>query len=78
MTVPADIAAIGSRAEAMLSQLGAISSEPQRLVRLYLSPEHRKAADLIGAWMRAAGMTVTEDALGTVRGHWHPEKKKRL
>ncbi len=28
--------------------------------------------------MREAGMTVTEDALGTVRGHWRPELKKRL
>ncbi len=28
--------------------------------------------------MRDAGMTVTEDALGTVRGHWRPELKKRL
>ncbi len=78
MTVPADIAAIGARAEAMLSELGAISTEPQRLIRLYLTPEHRKAADLIGAWMREAGMTVTEDALGTVRGHWRPDLTKRL
>lgn len=78
MTVPADIAAIGARAEAMLSELGAISTEPQRLIRLYLTPEHRKSADLIGAWMRDASMTVTEDALGTVRGHWRPELKKRL
>lgn len=78
MTVSTDIAAIGAHAEAMLAQLGTISSEPQRLVRLYLSPEHRKAADLVGAWMREAGMAVSEDALGTVRGHWHTEKKKRL
>ena len=78
MTVRADIATIGARAEAMLAELGAISSEPQRLVRLYLSPEHRRAADLIASWMREAGMTVTEDALGTVRGHWRPELKKRL
>ncbi len=78
MTVPADIAAIGARAEAMLTELGAISSEPQRLTRLYLTPEHRRSADLVGSWMRDAGMTVTEDALGTVRGHWRPEKKRRL
>jgi allantoate deiminase len=77
-TAATDIAAIGARAEAMLAELGAISSEPQRLVRLYLSPEHRRAADLIGSWMRETGMTVTEDALGTVRGHWRPELKRRL
>ncbi|HWV52170.1 allantoate amidohydrolase [Pseudorhodoplanes sp.] len=78
MSDPAHIAAIGARAEVMLSELGAISSEPKRLVRLYLTPEHRRAADLIASWMRDAGMTVTEDALGTVRGHWRPELKKRL
>ncbi|MGD9925883.1 MAG: allantoate amidohydrolase [Pseudorhodoplanes sp.] len=78
MAIPAEIAAIGSRAEAMLAELGAISSEPQRLVRLYLSSEHRCAADLIAFWMREAGMTVTEDALGTVRGHWRPDRETRL
>jgi allantoate deiminase len=78
MTAPADIEAIGARAETMLAELGAISSEPQRLVRLYLTPEHRRAADLIGSWMRDAGMIVTEDALGTVRGHWRPDLKRRL
>ena len=44
----------------MLSELGAISSEPNRLVRLFLSPEHRRAADLIANWMRDAGMAVAE------------------
>lgn len=78
MTAPADIEAIGARAETMLAELGAVSSEPQRLVRLYLTPEHRRAADLIGSWMRDAGMTVTEDALGTVRGRWRPDLKRRL
>lgn len=78
MTAPAEIEAIGARAETMLAELAAISSEPLRLVRLYLSPEHRRAADLVGSWMRDAGMTVTEDALGTVRGHWRPELKRRL
>jgi allantoate deiminase len=78
MAVPADIAAIGARTESMLTELGAISAESQRLVRLYLTPEHRKAANLVASWMREAGMSVSEDALGTVRGHWRPELKKRL
>jgi allantoate deiminase len=62
----------GARAEAMLSALGAISSEPNRLVRLFLSAEHRRAADLIAGWMKDAGMIVAEDALGTVRGTLMP------
>jgi allantoate deiminase len=73
-----DVTRLGRQAEAMLSELGRISSEPQRLTRLFLSPEHRKAADLIASWMHAAGMSVTEDAVGTLRGHWRPEKNKRF
>lgn len=76
--ISAEIAVFGARAETKLAALGAISEEPQRLVRLFLSPEHRRAADLVGGWMRDAGMTVSEDSLGTVRGHWRPEKKRRL
>jgi allantoate deiminase len=69
MTAP-DIEALGRRAEAMVTELGAISAEPGRLVRLFLTPEHRRAADLVATWMRAAGLAVSEDALGTVRGRW--------
>jgi len=76
--IAADVARLGQRAEAMLAELGAISSDPSRLVRLFLTPEHRRAADLVASWMRDAGMTVTEDALGTMRGHWRPEVKKRF
>ncbi|HLN10177.1 MAG TPA: allantoate amidohydrolase [Xanthobacteraceae bacterium] len=65
-----DIAELGDRAEQMIAELGAISAEPDRLVRLFLTPEHRQAADVVAGWMRAAGMTPSEDALGTVRGHW--------
>ena len=65
-----DIDALGARAEAMVDALGAISAEPDRLVRLFLSPEHRRAADLVARWMREAGLAVSEDALGTVRGHF--------
>ncbi len=78
---PSDIAAaesLGLRAEAMLEALADISSEKPRLTRLFLSAEHRRAADLVGGWMREAGLTVSEDALGTVRGHWRPDLRKRL
>ena len=63
-----DQAALGARAEAMIKQLAPISAEPDRLVRLFLSGEHRRAADIAAQWMREAGLTVTEDALGTLRG----------
>src|ERR1700730_11364027 len=66
---PSDILALGARAAAMIDELGHISAEPGRLVRLYLTPEHRRGADLVAAWMRQAGLAVAENALGTVRGH---------
>jgi allantoate deiminase len=63
-----DIDTLGSRAETMVNALASISAEPDRLVRLFLTPEHRRAADLTAQWMREAGLAVSEDALGTVRG----------
>ncbi len=54
----ADIAAIGARAETMVNTLGAISEDPDRLVRLFLTPEHRRAADVVGRWMGEAGLEI--------------------
>jgi allantoate deiminase len=59
---------LGERAATMIGELGAISAESNRLVRLFLTPEHRRAADLVTKWMQEAGLAVDEDALGTVRG----------
>ncbi len=64
----AEIKAIGERAEAMLDALASISAEPDRLTRLYLTEEHRRAARLVAEWMRAAGLRVRMDAAGTVHG----------
>src|SRR5690349_1025131 len=63
-----DIDDLGARAETMIHTLGAISSEPTRLVRRFLTPEHRRGAELVARWMRDVGLAVSEDALGTVRG----------
>ena len=54
----------------MINSLGTISAEPDRLVRLFLTPEHRRAADRVADWMREVGLEVSEDALGTVRGRY--------
>ena len=56
----------------MIDELGAISASPDHLTRLFLTPEHRRAADIVARWMAEAGLAVSEDAMGTVRGHWHP------
>jgi allantoate deiminase len=67
-TLAPNIDELGSRAETMVNALASISAEPDRLVRLFLTPEHRRAADLVARWMGEAGLAVSEDALGTVRG----------
>jgi allantoate deiminase len=73
-----DPEALGIRAYAMISELGAISAEPDRLVRLFLTAEHRRAADLVAGWMRAAGLAVSEDALGTLRGRFGSAPRRLL
>ncbi|MGL4496690.1 MAG: allantoate amidohydrolase [Beijerinckiaceae bacterium] len=60
-----DGAIIMARADA-LAQFS--SDGPSQLTRLYLTPEHRQAADQVAHWMREAGMHVHEDAVGTVVG----------
>jgi len=63
-----DRAALGARAQAMIEALAAISAEEGALTRLYLTPEHRRAADLVAGWMQDAGLSVRMDNAGTVRG----------
>ena len=73
-----DPSAFGARAESMIHILGSVSAEPKRLVRRFLSPEHRRAADIVASWMQEEGLSVSEDALGTVRGHWLGSGAMRL
>jgi allantoate deiminase len=70
----AEQGALGEKIAARLVELAAISDEPDRLTRLYLSPAHRQAADLVAAWMREAGMAVRIDALGSVVGRYRPRE----
>ena len=63
-----DTPALGERAQAMIDALATISAEPDKLTRLFLSPEHKRAAALVGEWMRRAGLTVRMDAVGTMHG----------
>ncbi len=63
-----DKPALGEQAQAMIDALAKISAEPDKLTRLFLSPEHKRAAALTGEWMRRAGLTVRMDAVGTMHG----------
>jgi allantoate deiminase len=57
-----------------IEALAAISETPDRLTRIFLSPEHRAAADLLLSWMRDAGMAAHLDAIGNVCGRYEGEK----
>ena len=55
---------------ARLDQLGALSSEPGAITRLFLTPAHKAAAETVLGWMREAGMTAEIDAIGNVVGRY--------
>jgi allantoate deiminase len=59
-----------------IAALGRISDEPDRLTRTFCSPAMRRANDLVGSWMREAGMTVREDAIGNLIGRYEAESLK--
>jgi allantoate deiminase len=67
-------AALGDEIVGRINQLGTISETPEHLARIFLSPEHRAAADLILLWMRDAGMAAHLDAIGNVCGRYEGDR----
>jgi allantoate deiminase len=59
---------------ARINRLAAISETPEHLTRIFLTAEHRAAADLILTWMRDAGMSAHLDAIGNVCGRYEGER----
>jgi len=68
--VKADNLVFGDAISQRLIELAALSDETGRLTRLYLSPAHRRATDLVAYWMRDAGMKVRVDPLANVVGRF--------
>jgi allantoate deiminase len=64
---------LGEEINARTQALAAITESPGGLTRRYLTPEHRKANDLVAEWMADAGMRVREDAAGNVVGRYEGE-----
>jgi allantoate deiminase len=50
------------------ARLGEVSEEPGRLVRRFATPAMREANELVGGWMREAGLAVRTDAAGNLIG----------
>jgi len=65
---------LGAEIVARINTLAAISDTPEHLARIFLTEEHRKAADLILAWMREAGMSAHLDAIGNVCGRYEGDR----
>ena len=67
-------ASLGDEIVGRINELAAISEAPEHLARVFLTREHRAAADLILGWMRAAGMVAQLDAIGNVCGRYEGER----
>ncbi len=63
-TSMADAATILERCD----DLAGLSSQPERLERVYLSPEHAAANELVAQWMREAALSTWQDAAGNQCG----------
>src|ERR1700687_1586632 len=67
-------ASLGDEIVGRINRLAAISETPERLTRIFLTREHREAADLILRWMGDAGMRAHIDAIGNVIGRYEGER----
>lgn len=52
------------------NELALLSEETGVLTRIYLSAQHQQANQLVGEWMREAGMQVWQDAVGNLCGRY--------
>src|SRR5882757_11091937 len=57
-----------------IDALGAISETSGHLTRIFLTPEHRAAADLLLSWMQDAGMRAHLDGIGNVCGRYEGQR----
>lgn len=65
-----DTTSLGEEIVDRIGRLGAISETPDHLARIFLTAQHRKAAELLMSWMREAGMEAHMDAIGNVVGRY--------
>ncbi len=72
-TTPAAVS-LGADITDRIDQLARVSAEADAITRVFLSPEHRRAADLLLSWMRDAGMAAHLDAIGNVVGRYEGER----
>ena len=67
---------LGQEIVGRINALATISENPGNLTRIFLTPEHRAAANLIMSWMAEAGMSTHLDAIGNVCGRYEGERPR--
>src|SRR6202020_1299519 len=65
---------LGDEIVGRINRLAAISETPDNPTRIFLTPEHRAAAELIMSWMVEAGMSAHLDAIGNVCGRYEGDR----
>ncbi len=65
---PQRIADAARRVMTRCDELARISAVPDRIERVYLSPEHARVNRLAAEWMREVGMSTRQDAAGNQLG----------
>ena len=65
---------LGDEIVRRIHALAAVSETPDNLTRIFLSAEHRAAADVLIGWMQEAGMAAHLDAIGNVCGRYEGER----
>ena len=61
---------MGARIVARCDQLGTLTEERGVLTRTFLTPMHKSANEMVGGWMREAGMDAHTDPIGNLVGRW--------
>jgi allantoate deiminase len=67
---------LGQEIVGRINALATISENPGNLTRIFLTPEHRAAANLIMSWMAEAGMSTHLDAIGNVCGRYEGKRPR--
>ncbi len=57
-----------------LEELSTISDDNDCLSRFYFTAAHQQASDLIHSWMEEAGLDVTKDTIGNIRGIYRSDR----
>ena len=70
MTVAATATALADAALVVrwCDELAAVTAEPGRITRVYLSPEHARVNAIVASWMADAGLQTWQDPAGNLHG----------